>query len=206
MSKYDEQKKTTHEKIIKSFWDLYQNKYLDAITVRDITEKCQINRSTFYRHFTDIHSILSEVEDNLIQKIKKFAPTILAKDKDFTIYLQDIYDLFLEDADYLQVLIKERRDPNFAVSYKKAVIAKIPPIFYLPADEKNTIAASIVIEKTYDIMIELIIEWADDPLFSFSDILGIIRGCTLKGIYPTLSTLYNIKQIFQTDSTEFFQK
>lgn len=34
---------------------------LDKITVTAITEECEINRNTFYYHYTDIYEILSEI-------------------------------------------------------------------------------------------------------------------------------------------------
>lgn len=44
--------------IIDAFWELLEEKPLIKITVKDIVERCQINRNTFYYHFQDIPLLL----------------------------------------------------------------------------------------------------------------------------------------------------
>lgn len=44
--------------IIDAFWELLEEKPLSKITVKDIVERCQINRNTFYYHFRDIPLLL----------------------------------------------------------------------------------------------------------------------------------------------------
>lgn len=44
--------------IIDAFWELLEEKPLSKITVKDIVERCQINRNTFYYHFQDIPLLL----------------------------------------------------------------------------------------------------------------------------------------------------
>ena len=43
--------------IIDSFKQLLNNKSIDKITVKEICEHCNVNRQTFYNHFTDIMDI-----------------------------------------------------------------------------------------------------------------------------------------------------
>lgn len=43
--------------IIDSFKELLNNKSMDKITVKEICEHCNVNRQTFYNHFTDIMDI-----------------------------------------------------------------------------------------------------------------------------------------------------
>ena len=43
--------------IIDSFKELLNKKSIDKITVKEICEHCDVNRQTFYNHFTDIMDI-----------------------------------------------------------------------------------------------------------------------------------------------------
>jgi len=43
--------------IIDSFKQLLQKKSIDKITVKEICEHCDVNRQTFYNHFTDIMDV-----------------------------------------------------------------------------------------------------------------------------------------------------
>ena len=48
----------TKKAISKSLKDCLQDKSLDRITIKDITDRCGISRMTFYYHFTDIYACL----------------------------------------------------------------------------------------------------------------------------------------------------
>ena len=53
--------KYTQKAIMDTFLALLEEKTLDKITVRDIVEKCEINRNTFYYYYRDIYELLEEV-------------------------------------------------------------------------------------------------------------------------------------------------
>ena len=48
----------TKSAIIDAFWQLLEERPYTKITVRDIVERCQVNRNTFYYHFHDIPELL----------------------------------------------------------------------------------------------------------------------------------------------------
>lgn len=58
--------KQTKDLIIQSFLALLEEKPFQQITVRDIVERCGINRNTFYYHFQDIPSLLEQI---LVERI-----------------------------------------------------------------------------------------------------------------------------------------
>lgn len=54
-------KQTAKAAIVESFKQLINAKSIDKITVKGICEHCDINRQTFYNHFTDIFDIFKFV-------------------------------------------------------------------------------------------------------------------------------------------------
>lgn len=48
----------TEQLLIAAFWQLLEEKPYKKITVRDIVDRCQVNRNTFYYHFEGIPSLL----------------------------------------------------------------------------------------------------------------------------------------------------
>lgn len=58
----------TKEVIIKTLFELLNEKPLAKITVKDIVERCGVNRNTFYYHFRDISDV---VECALKRKVDK---------------------------------------------------------------------------------------------------------------------------------------
>lgn len=53
--------KQTQRFIMSTFMQLLESESLDKITVRDIVEECEINRNTFYYHYSDIYDLLDDV-------------------------------------------------------------------------------------------------------------------------------------------------
>ena len=58
----------TKEVIIKTLFELLNEKPLAKITVKDIVERCGVNRNTFYYHFRDISDV---VESALKREVDK---------------------------------------------------------------------------------------------------------------------------------------
>ena len=63
--------KYTQKAIMDTFLALLEEKTLDKITVRDIVEKCEINRNTFYYYYRDIYELLEEVFRAETENFKK---------------------------------------------------------------------------------------------------------------------------------------
>ncbi|MCI6012804.1 MAG: TetR/AcrR family transcriptional regulator [Firmicutes bacterium] len=66
----------TKDAIIEAFWQLLDERPYSKITVKDIVDRCHINRNTFYYHFHDIPELLEisvrTETDYIIQKYSRF--------------------------------------------------------------------------------------------------------------------------------------
>ncbi|HET9905384.1 MAG TPA: TetR family transcriptional regulator, partial [Anaerolineales bacterium] len=56
--KLDPRFKRTRNLILKSFGELLAEKNFENISVQDVTDKAEINRATFYKHFVDKYALL----------------------------------------------------------------------------------------------------------------------------------------------------
>lgn len=59
----------TKEMIAGAFLELARKKDIDKITVKDLVEKCNISRQSFYYHFQDIFSVIEWITEQLTEKI-----------------------------------------------------------------------------------------------------------------------------------------
>ena len=50
---------------------LLQKKSIKEITVKELVELVDINRSTFYLHYSDIYNMLSSIEEELLEEIRQ---------------------------------------------------------------------------------------------------------------------------------------
>ena len=56
--KLDPRVKRTRGLILQAFGELLAEKNFESISVQDVTDKAQINRATFYKHFVDKYALL----------------------------------------------------------------------------------------------------------------------------------------------------
>lgn len=60
--------------IRKAFLELLEEKTMEKITVRDIVNRADLNRSTFYTHYPDIYGIVEELQQEILERnMKEFS-------------------------------------------------------------------------------------------------------------------------------------
>lgn len=64
-----------------SFLALLKEKPMQRITVRELCEKAQINRSTFYSYYLDVYDLLQNIEQELLDA---FAKSLIIEIKNWT--------------------------------------------------------------------------------------------------------------------------
>ncbi len=96
------------EKIIReSFLELRNEMPLEKIRVKDICDKALINKSTFYKHYSDVFDLSDKMEDEFISSIIN----IEGRDslfRDPETFISNIDDLINGDAGSNKVLFKDR--------------------------------------------------------------------------------------------------
>ena len=159
--------------------DLLKNKPLNKITVSDITDKCGINRQTFYYHFADIMELVG---------------WIIEKEADDALKNNTTYDTWQEGFESLFNMLKEDRDFVLNVYH------------HIPGDNSDLylykvtydLLYQVVEEKSKDMMVKeedkcfianfykygfvgLVVEWlnrdmVDDPKMIVSRLNSLIKG------------------------------
>ena len=70
--KLDPRVKRTRRLILQSFSELLAEKGFESISVQDVTDKAEINRATFYKHFVDKYKLLDYwISQIFMQEIDK---------------------------------------------------------------------------------------------------------------------------------------
>ena len=66
----------TEKAIKETFLSLLSERPLSQITVKDIVEKCGVNRNSFYYHFRDMKALLESIVKEDVDQIMAEHPTI----------------------------------------------------------------------------------------------------------------------------------
>ena len=62
----------SRENIRKAYVELIHERCTINITVKELVERADVNRSTFYAHYQDIYAVLEEIENEIVQKMFTF--------------------------------------------------------------------------------------------------------------------------------------
>jgi AcrR family transcriptional regulator len=105
----------TKDKIRNAFFELYGEKKIDRISIKEITDRAQLNRGTFYVYYKDIYDLLEKTEDELltelIGKLRNLIPKIL-REEDLDPFLPPL-EFYQRYSKFLKVLLGANGDPHF---------------------------------------------------------------------------------------------
>lgn len=113
---------------------LMQTKSINEITVKELVDLVDINRSTFYLHYTDIYNMLEEIEMEMFEDVKQAidAHPIGLKENTFP-FIEDIFAIFLENKDICSALIGPNGDISFIHKIESIIaehsIQVLKPVF-----------------------------------------------------------------------------
>jgi len=71
MNENDRRTRRTQKLIRDNFIDLMAKKSINEITIQELADRADINRRTFYLHYTDIFDLLGKTEDYVMQHFSK---------------------------------------------------------------------------------------------------------------------------------------
>ena len=91
MAKLDARKRYTQMMLKQSFLKLLQQKPVNRITVKEVCALAQLNRATFYAHYSDCFALKESIENELIGAFEKSLRYV--NSFDVTALIEAIYDM-----------------------------------------------------------------------------------------------------------------
>lgn len=117
-TKNDHRTRVTKAMIRKAFTTILRNKPIQSISIKELCELAQINRSTFYFHYTDIYDLLNQIEEEMFEGIKTALEPIVASEEGNPNYLTvttGIFQCIKDNADLCIVTLGNYGDKAFAM-------------------------------------------------------------------------------------------
>ncbi|WP_405100212.1 TetR/AcrR family transcriptional regulator [Oceanobacillus sp. FSL H7-0719] len=112
--KMDRRKKYTRMVLKDSLLQLLKEKQFSAITVKEICETADINRSTFYAHYTDQYELLEKIEEEMIDDLNLYLRSYNFKEKNEVLQMTEkIIEYFSEKKDEVQILLNTSSHSSF---------------------------------------------------------------------------------------------
>lgn len=110
--------KRTKKQLRWALMTLMSEKAQKNISVRELAERADINRGTFYIHYKDVSDLLQHLEDEMADKLSQMCRRH-ANSSEVSSYpfLLDLYAFVLENADLCRVLL----GPNGDIAYRRRI-------------------------------------------------------------------------------------
>lgn len=112
--KKDRRIRKTRAQLQNGLAKLMKTKSINEITVKELVDEVDINRSTFYLHYTDIYNLLEDIENRLMDEILRVIDSHKnVTDGGLLSIFTDIFTLIDANRDICSALIGEKGDMAF---------------------------------------------------------------------------------------------
>ncbi len=109
---YEKKRRETEKRIEDSLLQLMKEQTFETISIRQLIDLAEVNRSTFYRHYLDKYDLLEKIENRLLDDLQAYyqealdSACLFKLEKDFKVedYIHDKQNLFHFFEPYLEDL------------------------------------------------------------------------------------------------------
>lgn len=124
----DRRTRKTKAQLRAALTKLLEQKKINEITVKEIVEEADINRSTFYLHYNDIYDLLHQIEKELLNEFidltKEYEDFHDDTNADFS-YLTKLFEILSNNIDIVSILLGPNGDISFLNQIKHMIADKI---------------------------------------------------------------------------------
>lgn len=98
-----------------SLIELMKEKSIARITIKELCEKADINRTTFYAHYTDQYQLLKSLEEETLTWVKEIIAEFSGKTTQGEVMenLKKVIEHIIENRNHIQVLMSEQGNIDF---------------------------------------------------------------------------------------------
>lgn len=174
--------------IKKALVKLMHDKDLAKITVSDIIREADISRGTFYAHFTDINSVIEQIENEEVKKLLAFVDTFKGAElkNPTTVFLRTLCDYLSQDMEYYRMFTQTNILHNF--------LHRLINIFYEETVQKIIEKDSLITQVDADVYLTYTSAGASMVIIAWLN--GDIKG-TPKEVADRLAKLVDNSKTFK---------
>ncbi|NPC93075.1 TetR family transcriptional regulator [Bacillus sp. WMMC1349] len=129
---------------------LMEEKSFEEITVKDITEKADINRGTFYLHYQDKYDLLEQSEDEVIKEIQTLGMESIKFIESWKVsvietplpFIVNVFEYFKKNAVFLKPILGPKGTGSFPIKFKSVLSANLMRI-------RKTIKGDTLVPEEY---------------------------------------------------------
>ncbi len=171
----------TRRTIKNALIELVAEKELSDITISELSKRAQINRKTFYRHYKAVPDVVTELENEILEKFSHILKRSNTSVLDVRAVLRGIGELVDGQREYFQKLLKFNPDlfggGKIKAMLKKALMVSLKNS-RRACDEKTLSAVS---EFVVSGVLSLYAEWFDGGCEGSSEFISVVAAKMISG-------------------------
>lgn len=136
--KIDRRVRKTKMQLRQGLARLMQKKSIKEITVKELVDEVDINRSTFYLHYTDIYQMLEKIEEEAMVDIREAmegCPTDCTEREKIIPFLARFFSILDSNRDLSLALLGPNGDMDFVERIETLIASKFLKPSSLPATD-----------------------------------------------------------------------
>ena len=178
--------RNTKKRLYESLMKLVGKKPLNQVTVKEITEDADVNRSTFYFHYQDVSSMVVEMEDKFLQDFSVALTALEQKSHDFIAILVRCLE---NHRDLCKLLLGSNGDMAFVEKMKAIVAEKCSKIWKDAVPELTDVEASAMDTFLIGGVMSTLQTWIlSERRVPAKEITDILNRLIFDGICPVIAT------------------
>ncbi len=193
MNKQEEKAAQTKAALVDAFWQLYLTKPIEKISVKEITDKSGVYRSTLYYYFADVYAILEYIEETILHDWEQVISEVFTHHTDVLlraafIELAPIASNFKDKhGDRVAVLLSPSGDPSFQKKIKDTLRKKLFAVLQIKDDNFE---AELIYDTCSSGLLALGLRWYSSNL-TFEEVASVAQKLIHPNLFKTILSYSN---------------
>lgn len=174
---------------------LMQEKKDEKVFVKEIADKANINRCTFYSHYKDVNQLLGDIHSQLIDEILPIFDDISAKTigEYFDLFFMRLSETFENNKSYIQAILTQNKSMNYLENIRARFKEKIIQTPFLCQQLSHLQNASIIIDYHVSAIIYTYSNWFRDSMQCDIYTLSHTLSTILTQQFESIALAHNLK-------------
>lgn len=192
MPEYQAARNRTRSKIERAFWELYLEKNFRRVTVREITERAKIHRSTFYTYYDTVGDIFDSIKEHQLALLREVIAIRDTRENEFQSLLEALQQLYEQNRMFLKPLLVDYHSSSFSRAYRQILKEGLKREGGFPRYPEGS-REFFVLDCVMSAYIELLLQCLDSRELTMLETYRLAYSMMTLGTEPTLEKQFGIK-------------